>query len=33
MQLDFQQGNVYNGWWNPIGSPAFRLINCKVKHV
>ena len=30
---DFQQGNVYNGWWNPIGSSAFRLINCKVKSV
>ena len=22
-----------NGWWNPIGSGAFRLLNCKVKSV
>ncbi|MBG1272048.1 hypothetical protein [Nostoc sp. WHI] len=28
---DFQMGEVLNGWWNPIGSGAFRLINCKVK--
>ncbi len=29
----FQQGPVLNGWWNPIGSGAFRLINCKVQSV
>ena len=29
----FQQGRVLNGWWNPIGSGAFRLINCKVQSV
>ncbi|BAZ49110.1 hypothetical protein NIES4103_17210 [Nostoc sp. NIES-4103] len=30
---NFQQGNVANGWWNPIGSGAYRLINCKVQSV
>ena len=29
----FQQGQVLNGWWNPIGSGAFRLINCTVQSV
>ena len=29
----FQQGPVLNGWWNPIGSGAFRLINCQVQSV
>ncbi len=29
----FQEGNVMNGWWNPIGSGAFRLINCRVTAV
>ena len=29
----FQKGPVLNGWWNPIGSGAFRLINCKVQSV
>ena len=28
---EFQEGNILNGWWNPIGSGAFRLINCKVQ--
>lgn len=28
---DFQMGEVFNGWWNPIGSGAFRLIKCRVK--
>ena len=26
-----QEGAVYNGWWNPVGSGAFRLINCSVR--
>ncbi|MEH2240654.1 hypothetical protein [Nostoc sp.] len=30
---DFQMGEVFNGWWNPTGSGAFRLINCRVKSV
>lgn len=30
---DFQMGKVFNGWWNPTGSGAFRLINCRVKSV
>ncbi|MEH1899849.1 MAG: hypothetical protein V7L04_00115 [Nostoc sp.] len=30
---EFQMGEVLNGWWNPIGSGAFRLINCKVQSV
>lgn len=30
---EFQQGNLMNGWWNPVGSGAFRLINCKVTAV
>ena len=29
----FQEGDVMNGWWNPIGSGAFRLINCRVTAV
>ncbi|NEO97059.1 MAG: hypothetical protein F6K56_46005, partial [Moorea sp. SIO3G5] len=28
---EFQEGNILNGWWNPIGSGAFRLINCQVQ--
>lgn len=28
-----QQRPVENGWWNPIGSGAFRLINCRVTSV
>ena len=30
---DFQTPTAFNGWWNPIGSAAFRLINCKVQSV
>ena len=30
---EFQTQTAYNGWWNPIGSAAFRLINCKVQSV
>ncbi len=30
---DFQSQTAWNGWWNPIGSGAFRLINCKIKSV
>lgn len=30
---EFQTRDAMNGWWNPIGSSAFRLINCKVKSV
>ncbi|MBD2502102.1 hypothetical protein [Anabaena azotica] len=30
---DFSKGEILNGWWNPIGSGAFRLINCRVKSV
>lgn len=26
----FSQGPVENGWWNPIGGAAFRLLNCRV---
>jgi hypothetical protein len=22
------KGTIYNGWWNPDGSNAFRLIDC-----
>ena len=29
---DFGQGTT-NGWWNPCGSGAFRLIDCKVTEV
>jgi hypothetical protein len=29
----FQAGLSLNGWWNPIGSGAFRLINCTVQSV
>jgi hypothetical protein len=28
---EFQMGQDFNGWWNPIGSAAFRLINCTIK--
>ena len=24
------KGTIYNGWWNPDGSNAFRLIDCSV---
>ncbi|HVV83049.1 MAG TPA: hypothetical protein VHE35_08205 [Kofleriaceae bacterium] len=27
---EFQHGDVENGWWNPTGSGAFRLLGCKV---
>ena len=27
---NFMAGPVWNGWWNPTGSGAFRLINCRV---
>lgn len=27
----FRQGATLNGWWNPIGSGAFRLLNCRVR--
>ncbi|MEG5054997.1 MULTISPECIES: hypothetical protein [unclassified Microcoleus] len=30
---EFQDRKVMNGWWNPVGSGAFRLINCKVTAV
>src|SRR4051794_32845445 len=26
-----QQGSTQNGWWNPTGSGAFRLIGCRVR--
>ena len=29
----FMAGPVWNGWWNPTGSGAFRLINCRVMMV
>ncbi|MCZ6802555.1 MAG: hypothetical protein O7D86_01090 [Proteobacteria bacterium] len=29
---EYGQGAT-NGWWNPCGSGAFRLINCKVTEV
>lgn len=29
----FLKRPVQNGWWNPIGSGAFRLINCRVRAV
>lgn len=25
------QGTIYNGWWNPNGSNAFRLLDCSVR--
>lgn len=28
-----ENGMVYNGHWNPVGSGAFRLINCRVQSV
>jgi hypothetical protein len=30
---DFQTRAAMNGWWNPIGSGAFRLIDCRVRGV
>jgi hypothetical protein len=27
---EFQKGSALNGWWNPPGSGAFRLIGCRV---
>ncbi|HEV2955476.1 MAG TPA: hypothetical protein VGX95_05120 [Xanthobacteraceae bacterium] len=30
---DFQKSDTEDGWWNPIGSGAFRLINCRVTGV
>jgi hypothetical protein len=30
---EFQQGREWDGWWNPPGSGAFRLVNCTVKAV
>jgi hypothetical protein len=30
---DFQTAQSLNGWWNPTGSGAFRLIDCKVTKV
>jgi hypothetical protein len=27
------QGDVMNGWWNPTGSNALRLLNCRVGSV
>ncbi|MBD2512150.1 hypothetical protein H6G91_33855 [Nostoc muscorum FACHB-395] len=30
---DFQNNVTKNGWWNPTGSGAFRLIDCKVQSV
>lgn len=30
---DLQRGPVLNGWWNPEGSGAFRLIDCRVTGV
>lgn len=33
-QVNLPEGKVImNGWWNPTGSGAFRLLNCKVKSV
>jgi len=29
----FQEGDEWNGWWNPCGSAAFRLIDCRVTQV
>ncbi|MFT5161591.1 MAG: hypothetical protein ACI9FJ_000156 [Alteromonadaceae bacterium] len=29
----YNEGPNANGWWNPCGSGAFRLINCKVTEV
>jgi hypothetical protein len=28
---EFSQGATENGWWNPIGGAAFRLLNCRVR--
>jgi hypothetical protein len=30
---EFSEGQELNGWWNPPGSGAFRLLNCTVKAV
>lgn len=30
---DLQEGQSLNGWWNPNGSGAFRLIDCRVTGV
>ena len=30
---EFSDGPVENGWWNPIGGAAFRLLNCRVRGV
>ena len=30
---DLQSGRTLNGWWNPNGSSAFRLIDCRVTGV
>ena len=30
---DYQQGPVADGWWNPSGSGAFRLVDCTVRAV
>ena len=30
---DFQTRTDANGWWNPIGSGAFRLIDCQIQSV
>src|SRR4051794_2864989 len=30
---DFQTGTSLNGWWNPTGSGAFRLVGCRVTSV
>ena len=27
---EFNRGDDWNGWWNPTGSGAFRLIDCRV---
>src|SRR5262249_23289091 len=28
-----QPGGIENGWWNPTGSGAFRLLGCRVSGV
>jgi hypothetical protein len=30
---EFQNDESPNGWWNPTGSGAFRLINCRIETV
>jgi len=27
---EFQEGDEFNGWWNPTGSGAFRFVGCRV---